>query len=175
MKYRTLGKTGFNVSVVGIGTWQFGGEWGRDFTQGEVDDIIQAGRDTGINLIDTAECYGDHLSEALVGEAIRNDRDKWVLATKFGHKFHEPFERDTVYDPAGVRQQLEDSLRALKTDYVDVYQFHSGSDDDFDTDGLWETLNRFKEEGKVRHLGISIGKNDNLYQTDRASSVDAAA
>ena len=68
MKYRTLGSTGLEVSVIGVGTWQFGGEWGIDFTQKEIDAILGTAKDAGINLIDTAECYGDHLlsSESMV-------------------------------------------------------------------------------------------------------------
>jgi myo-inositol catabolism protein IolS len=58
MKFRRLGKTNLRVSVVGIGTWQFGGEWGKDFTQPEVDQMFDAAREKGINFIDTAECYG---------------------------------------------------------------------------------------------------------------------
>src|SRR3954463_6199043 len=87
MKYRTLGRTKLRVSVIGIGTWQLGGEWGKDFSQPEVDAIFDRARDLGVNLIDTAECYGDHTSERLIGAAIARDRDKWIVATKFGHKF----------------------------------------------------------------------------------------
>src|SRR5690348_8038296 len=87
MKYRRLGKTNLRVSVIGIGTWQLGGEWGKDYTQAEADAIFDAGREVGINLIDTAECYGDHVSESLVGNAIARDRDQWVVATKFGHRY----------------------------------------------------------------------------------------
>lgn len=177
MKYRRLGTTELHVSVIGMGTWQFGGEWGKDFEQAEVNDMFTAAREEGVNLIDTAECYGDHLSERFIGRALKErfpgEREQWIIATKFGHTFHRPFERDVVYDLDGVRTQLEDSLRALDTDYVDLYQFHSGSDDKFDTDGLWELLGRFKEQGKVRHLGISISSNRNAYQTGKATEVDA--
>jgi myo-inositol catabolism protein IolS len=173
MKYRRLGSTNLNVSVVGIGTWQFGGEWGKAFEQSEVDGMFRHGSELGINLIDTAECYGDHTSEAFIGKAIQGQRDKWIVATKFGHKFHEPFNRDTVYQPDLVLRQLEDSLAALRTDYIDLYQFHSGSDEAFDTPGLWDLLQKQVQAGKVRHLGISIGSNDNLYQTDKATAVDA--
>lgn len=175
MKYRKLGKTGLTVSVIGVGTWQFGGEWGKTFEQSEVDAMFNRAAELGINLLDTAECYGDHLSEEFCGRAIEGKRDQWIVATKFGHKFHKPFDRDTVYDLDGVRKQLEDSLRALKTDHVDLYQFHSGPDDKFDTDGLWEMLAREKEAGKIRHLGISIGSNDNIYQTAKAGEVGAEA
>lgn len=176
MKYRILGKTGLKVSVVGIGTWQLGGEWGKSFEQAEADAIVAKGAELGINLVDTAECYGDHLSERLVGEAIKGDRDKWVLATKFGHKFHRPFERDFVYDPQEVEKQLDASLKALQTDYVDLYQFHSGTDEMFDTEGLWEMLNRQIEKGKVRHLGISVSsKYDGTHQIEDAPKVNAGA
>lgn len=114
MKYRRLGKTDLRVSVIGIGTWQFGGEWGKDFTQLEVDRIFNAARETGINLIDTAECYGDHLSERFVGAAIRRDREKWIVATKFGHKFHSHMNRTDERTAADMIVQVEDSLKASR-------------------------------------------------------------
>lgn len=176
MKYRRLGKTGMRVSVVGVGTWQLGGEWGKVFEQAEVDTMLGKAADLGINLIDTAECYGDHLSEELVGLAIKGRRDKWIVATKFGHKFNAPFERDDLFEPEQVQRQLEDSLRALQTDYIDLYQFHSGTDAMFDTAGLWQMLQEQKDLGKIRHLGISISKkHGSIYQTDGASNVGAEA
>lgn len=93
MKYRRLGKTELKVSVVGLGAWQFGGEWGQSFTPQEVKRLLDPARDLGVNLIDTAECYGDHLSEALIGQAVEKERAAWIIATKFGHKFPRPFER----------------------------------------------------------------------------------
>jgi aryl-alcohol dehydrogenase-like predicted oxidoreductase len=120
MKYRRLGKTGLEVSVVGIGTWQLGGEWGKEYTQAETNEVIDAGRETGINLIDTAECYGDHTSERLVGGAIQGDREKWIVATKFGHGFTGFLKRDQLWSADDVKKQLEDSLKALETDYIDL-------------------------------------------------------
>ena len=176
MKYRRLGSTNLRVSVIGLGTWQFGGEWGKDFSQDEVDRMLDRAKQLGINLIDTAECYGDHTSERLIGDTLarRGDRADWVIATKFGHHFKGHNDRDTVYDPPDVLRQLEGSLRALRTDYVDVYQFHSGSDQQFETPGLWETLEKQKRAGKVRHLGISISSTrENLNQTEAAPKVGA--
>ncbi len=175
MKYRSVGKTGLRASVVGIGTWQFGGEWGRAFSQSEVDQLLGRSKELGINLIDTAECYGDHLSEALVGEAIKGDREDWLVATKFGHKFHSNFERTDRWSPDEVVEQLDASLKALNTDYVDLYQFHSGSDEAFDQVELWDILNDQVKAGKIPHLGISKGSNDNLHQTSQASQVGAEA
>src|SRR5262245_53994303 len=124
MRYRTLGKTGMEVSVVGLGTWQFGGEWGLDYTQSEVDAVFDESRACGINFIDTAECYGHHLSEKFIGAAIERDRDRWIVASKFGHIFHGNYQREPAIHPEQVAKQLEDSLRALRTDYIDLYQFH---------------------------------------------------
>lgn len=174
MKYRRLGKTELKVSVVGVGTWQFGGEWGMDFTQQEVDQILDKAKELGINLIDTAECYGDHLSERLIGGYLQKDRrEDWIVATKFGHQFHDKFSRTDQYGAAEVLQQLDQSLAALQTDYIDLYQFHSGPDSAFDNDALWTMLDKQVQAGKIRHLGLSISKNGNLYQTSKASSINA--
>lgn len=170
MKYRKLGKTGIKVSVIGLGTWQFGGEWGKHFTQAEVDAILDKAAELGINLIDTAECYGDHLSESLIGDYIkRHKREDWVIATKFGHHFKSHLSRDERWSPEDMLQQLDASLKALQTDYIDLYQFHSGPDNKFFNDDLWTLLDKQVEAGKVRHLGTSISKNDNLKQTDASS------
>jgi aryl-alcohol dehydrogenase-like predicted oxidoreductase len=175
MKCRRLGRTDLTVSVIGVGTWQFGGDWGQDFSQAEADAILGRARDLGINLVDTAECYGDHLSESLVGKAIARDREHWIVATKFGHRFTGPHHGREEWSAGEVVGQLERSLRALGTDHVDVYQFHSGSDEAFDQDELWEALRAQVDAGKVRHLGVSIGSNTNTHQTDRATEVGAGA
>jgi aryl-alcohol dehydrogenase-like predicted oxidoreductase len=175
MKYRRLGKTDLKVSVVGVGTWQFGGDWGKDFNQTEVDAILSHAKDVGINLIDTAECYGpDHMSENFIGDYLsRNRREDWVVASKFGHHWHENWGHAWSVDE--VQIQLEESLRALKTDYIDLYQFHSGPDEVFNNDDLWTMLDKQVQAGKIRNLGISIGSNDNIYQTAKASELNAKA
>ncbi|MNZ36652.1 General stress protein 69 [compost metagenome] len=175
MKYRRLGKTELNVSVIGIGTWQFGGEWGIQFAQPDVDAILDKGQELGINLIDTAECYGDHLSESLIGDYVsRRNREDWIIATKFGHHFHERFTRTDVFDPENVLKQLDASLKALHTDYIDLYQFHSGRDEAFDNDDLWTLLDKQVQAGKIRFLGTSIGSNDNLHQTENSTRVNSS-
>ena len=157
MQYRTLGKTNLKVSVVGIGTWQYGGEWGMDFTQADVDAIFDMGRELGVNLIDTAECYGDHTSEAFVGNAIKRDRDKWIVATKFGHVFHGPFNRTDERSAKDVRAQVTKSLAALKTDHIDLLQYHSVKDSEFADLAVKDELAKLVDEGKVRFIGNSIG------------------
>ena len=157
MRYRILGSTGLRVSVIGVGTWQFGGEWGRTFSQAEADAILDKAAELGINFIDTAECYGDHLSEGLIGDYLsRHDRSKWIVATKFGHRFNKFLDRTEGFTAADVRKQLEASLRALRVETIDLYQFHSGSDSQLLNEDLWAMLLEQKGAGKVRHLGISI-------------------
>lgn len=166
MLYRILGSTNLRVSVIGIGTWQFGGEWGKDFEQAEVDHMLARGKELGLNLIDTAECYGDHLSESLIGKAIEGSRGDWILATKFGHKFHSYLNRTEPRTPADVEKQLDESLRALRTDYVDLLQYHSWGDDDFARQDVRDVLSKLLKSGKVRHVGNSISNNDNLKQVE---------
>jgi aryl-alcohol dehydrogenase-like predicted oxidoreductase len=168
MKYRRLGKTNLRVSVIGIGTWQFGGEWGKDFEQREVDAMFDECRRVGINLLDTAECYGDHLSERLIGGAIARDRDKWIVATKFGHKFHGHMKRTDERSPRDAVEQLEASLKALRTDYVDLLQYHSLADSEFENEELQRTVIKLREQGKVRHIGNSIRGNGDDRQTKQS-------
>ncbi|WP_186577067.1 aldo/keto reductase [Aquibacillus kalidii] len=176
MKYRKLGNTNLDVSVIGVGTWQFGGEWGKDFTQKEVDSILDKANELGINLLDTAECYGDHLSEKFIGDYLnRHNREDWIVATKFGHHFHSNFERTRHWSADEVLKQLDSSLKTLQTEYIDLYQAHSCSDEEFDNDELWTMLDKQVQAGKIRNLGISLKTNDESYQTDKASEVNAKA
>ena len=171
MKYRRLGKSNLRVSVVGMGTWQFGGEWGKDFSQEEVNRMFDAARDVSINLIDTAECYGDHTSESFIGNAIQSDRANWIVATKFGHKFHAHMNRTDERTAKDMRLQVEDSLKALKTDYIDLLQYHSIRFEEFDNDELTDALQQLLKSGKIRHLGNSISGNTskNVDQVEKSS------
>jgi aryl-alcohol dehydrogenase-like predicted oxidoreductase len=174
VQYRQLGSTGLNVSVVGVGAWQFGGEWGHDFSQSEVDAILDQASADGINLVDTAECYGDHLSERLIGDYLaRRDRGRWIVATKFGHRFKSFLSRDDDYSAAEAVRQLDASLRALRVETIDLYQFHSGPDAAFLNDELWSTLARERQAGKIRHLGVSILGKGSEMQAREARRVGA--
>lgn len=168
MRYRILGNSGLRVSVIGVGTWQYGGEWGRTFSQADVDAILDRAGLLGINLLDTAECYGDHLSERLIGDYLsRHDRSHWIVATKFGHHFNGFRDRTEEFTAAHVRRQLEASLRALRVETIDLYQFHSGSDSQLLNEELWAMLAGQKQAGKIRHMGISIpGKGSELQSRE---------
>lgn len=176
MLYKKLGTTDLNVSVLGLGTWQFSGEWGKEFTEKEVAQILREAEMFGVNLVDTAECYGNHLSERFIGDFLHKNknRNKWVIATKFGHKYKGFLDMEECWSPKEVKKQLENSLRFLRTDYIDIYQFHSGGDRVFKQDALWQMLGEEKKAGKIRYLGLSISErevlNDNLYQLHRVKA-----
>ena len=158
MIYKQLGTTDLNVSVIGLGTWQLCGEWGKKFNTDDVSEILKTVESVGINLLDTAECYGNHLSESLMSSFLKRNRGNWILATKFGHAYKGLLDVEDRWSSIEVKQQLEDSLSALGTTYVDIYQFHSGDDKVFDNDELWGTLEKEKRMGKIRYLGISISE-----------------
>lgn len=143
MEYTTLGKSGISVSRVCLGTWQASG-WSTS-DDAKFITTVKSAVDAGINFIDTAELYGNGHSESLIGKALKGDRSEVVLATKFSHK-------NTA--PAKLRRSLEDSLRRLGTDYIDLYQYHWPSP----TTPLAETIEQMiqlKEEGKIRAIGVS--------------------
>lgn len=154
MKYRELGNSGIKVSVIGHGTWALGGDFFGDV---EVDRGIRAihqSLDLGVNLVDTAPAYGQHFeSETAVGKAIQGRRDKVVLSTKCGvHRIMGEYVR--CLSPMVVRQELENSLRRLQTDYIDVYFIH-WPDLNFGIDQALDLLAEFRKEGKIRTAGVS--------------------
>lgn len=165
MKYRKLGTSDLNVSVVGLGTWALG----SDFF-GSVDDAdgiatIQAALDAGVNLIDTAPAYGSGHSEEVVGKAIAGRRDRAIVATKIGVYRRGPeYVRDLSVK--SLRSQLEDSLRRLKVETIDLYQIHWPDPKTPLGDALPE-LERMQKEGKYRHLGVS---NFSVKQMEEARS-----
>lgn len=159
MKYRKLGKTNLRVSVIGLGTWQYCGDWGKTFTGEEVKEILDRASELGLNLIDSAAGYGpNHLSESMIGAAIEGNRDKWVLSTKFG-RYRTGQGEDTVvcdFSAEAVKGQLEDSLRAFRTDSIDIYLMHSAPTEAIDNDELWTMLDKAKQAGKIKNYGLSL-------------------
>ncbi|MFW5961709.1 MAG: aldo/keto reductase [bacterium] len=153
MKYRNLGNSNLEISAVGLGTWAYG-----DDTFGEVDDrqsirAIKAAVDSGINLIDTAPAYGAGHAEKVVGQAIEGIRDKVVIATKCGvHREGQKYVNDLT--PKRIRKEIEDSLRRLNIEQIDLYQIHWPDPDTPLKDSVEELL-KLKKEGKFKYLGVS--------------------
>jgi aryl-alcohol dehydrogenase-like predicted oxidoreductase len=173
MHYRTLGQTGLQVSEVGLGAMPFGGMVtqadGTQFGWSGTDDqeliaLVHRSEGFGVNLLDTAEAYGNGHGEAVVGEALQGRRDKWIIATKV--RPNQGIAAETP-DEAAVRQRIteacEQSLRRLQTDYIDIYQLHA-------IPYPWampiamETLGSLREAGKIRWYGISTNNREAIDQ-----------
>jgi aryl-alcohol dehydrogenase-like predicted oxidoreductase len=154
MAYRPLGDSGLIVSAVGIGCNAFS----RRVDLDGVRDILAAARDTGVTLLDTADTYGDPAggSESLMGEALKGQRDEFVLATKFGMDMRGEYGEDHGVRGSRryIRRAVEGSLRRLQTDHIDLYQLHVPDD----VTPIEETLSALSElvrEGKIGYLGCS--------------------
>ena len=158
MRYRPLGSSGIDISVVGFGAWGIGGRTPGATSYGDTDDALsrralREALDLGITFFDTASVYGDGHSEELIGECFEGRRHQVVIATKAG--ITASF-RGYDFSATALRASLEGSLRRLRTDYVDLFQLHNAGADIVtqhpDIEGL---LRRFVEEGKVRAYGVS--------------------
>ena len=154
MKFRKLGNSGIDVSVIGHGTWGLGNDMFGVIDEGMAIKAIHASLDGGVNLIDTAPAYGeDHFSEKLVGRALEGRRSQAIIATKTGVlRLYGAYVR--TLNPAVMRVQLEKSLQSLKTDYIDLYQIH-WPDYNNSMEAALEEMVKFKKEGKIRAIGVS--------------------
>jgi aryl-alcohol dehydrogenase-like predicted oxidoreductase len=167
---RHLGSSGIRVSALGFGCWPIGGhlvENGVYVGWGEVEDgesirALHHALDLGVNFFDTANVYGR--SEDLLGQAFAGRRDQVVIATKFG-KIYDPEHQDlsrTDTSPENMRRSLEVSLRRLKTDYVDLFQFHLGDCPLEQAIALREALEDVTQEGKIRGYAWSTDRLENV-------------
>lgn len=191
MKYRKLGKSGIEASVVGFGSWAIGGwMWGGIADEREAIGAIHAAINSGMNLIDTAPMYGFGASEKTVGKAISDRRDKVVLATKCGLIWHEErgdfhcftdekhpskdgkFKISRCLAPDVIRYEVEESLKRLKTDYIDLLQTH-WQDTTTPISETMETLLRLKEEGKIRAIGCCNADLNQIRHYDATGELDS--
>ncbi|MBN2628187.1 MAG: aldo/keto reductase [Spirochaetales bacterium] len=154
MKYRKLGKTGFEVSEISLGTWQLGGGWGKPFDEEEAYRTLNLAIDEGINFLDTADVYSGGLSEKAVGKIIRERKEDIVLATKAGRRLnpHAP----EGYTPANIEGFIDDSLKNTGCDSLDLVQLHCPPTDVYYKPELFDALDRMREAGKIRHYGVSV-------------------
>ncbi len=147
---RKLGKSGIEVSAMGIGCWAIAGGWGTNVKDDESIKSIQLAMGMGINFLDTAEGYGDGHSEKLIAKAIKGKRDEMVIATKF-YPSEMPIDEKTWRET--IFKSCENSLKNLNTDYIDNYIFHVfASDDGVIVRNILEEL---VEQGKIRSFGWS--------------------
>ncbi len=149
MIYRKLGTSGLDVSVICLGTMMFGAR----ANEAAAAEIVANARDHGVNFIDTADAYGEGISEEIVGRTIASERDRWVLATKVGNQIGQGLNRSGL-SRKWLFEALDASLKRLGTDYVDIYYLHK-EDHETPLDETVGTLADLIRAGKARHFGVS--------------------
>ena len=173
MQTRRLGNTDLEFTTVGLGTWAMGGPWQYGWGPQDDDeaiDAILAALETGINWIDTAPAYGLGHSEELIRKALKQVKEKPLIATKCGILWNDKKEKVSCLKRQSIRDECHASLERLGIDVIDLYQMH-WPDPDEDVEEAWEEMARLLDEGKVRYLGVS---NFTVEQIERVQKIHPA-
>jgi aryl-alcohol dehydrogenase-like predicted oxidoreductase len=156
MNYRTLGKTGFSISEIGLGTWQLGGGWGGEFDASASDRILKTAVEQGLNFFDTADVYDSGHSEAAIGRFLKTNKSKVFVATKCG-RYATP--HDAVsYNTSNIAKYVEDSLNRLQIECIDLLQLHCPPTDVYYMPEVFGILDTLKVQGKILHYGVSVAR-----------------
>jgi aryl-alcohol dehydrogenase-like predicted oxidoreductase len=167
MRMQRLGSSGPGISVIGFGAWEAGGEvWGPNPDEDVVVGAMRAGLDAGITWIDTAEVYGDGLSETLVGKAVAG-RDEVLVATKVA-----PRPDGTGFRPEEVRRACAGSLQRLGRNRIDLYQLH-WRDEGVPVEETWGAMTELVDDGLVRHIGVSNFDRELIERCEAIRHVDS--
>ncbi|MGY1634184.1 aldo/keto reductase [Geodermatophilus sp. SYSU D01186] len=153
MEQRPLGRTGADVSVVGLGTWQLGGDWG-DVDDDTAADVLDAALDAGVTLLDTADVYGDGRSEERIRRALVARSERPFVATKAGRRA-DPFEAAT-YTPENLRAWVDRSRRNLGVETLDLVQLHCPPTAVYSDQRVYDTLDGFVADGSIAAYGVSV-------------------
>ncbi len=155
MQYRSLGKTGWNVSAVSFGCWAIGGTWG---TVNDKDSLaaLHCALDLGVNFFDTADVYGDGRSERLLAQLRHDRKEQFYIATKAGRRLNPHVA--SGYNKKNITAFVEDSLRNLQTDAIDLLQLHCPPTEVFYMPELFDALDDLVRHGKLRFYGVSVEK-----------------
>ncbi|WP_205472683.1 aldo/keto reductase [Nocardioides sp. SYSU D00038] len=153
MQQRTLGRTGRPVSVVGLGTWQLGADWG-DVSESAAREVLEASAEAGVTFYDTADVYGDGRSERIVGAFVKAHPDAgFTVATKMGRRVDQLPEN---YHPDNFRQWIDRSRRNLGVDTVDLVQLHCPPSATIDDDATYDALDALVADGSIAAYGVSV-------------------
>ena len=155
MKYRPLGRTGWNVSEISFGAWAIGGFWGKVSDDDSLRALNQA-IDCGVNFIDTADVYGDGRSERLIAQVRKSRKEEIIVATKAGRRL--PQQSAEGYSRENLTNWVNDSLRNLSTECIDLLQLHSPSTDVYYRPEIFGYLDDLVQAGKIRYYGVSVEK-----------------
>ncbi|WP_133802153.1 aldo/keto reductase [Kribbella caucasensis] len=151
MEKRTLGRTGRDIGVVGLGAWQLGADWG-EVGEDEALGVLRAAVDGGVTFIDTADVYGDGRSERLVGQVLR-EYDGLTVATKMGRRVEQKPEN---YSPENFRAWNDRSRKNLGVDTIDLVQLHCPPTPVYSTDAVFDALDTMVDEGRIAAYGVSV-------------------
>jgi aryl-alcohol dehydrogenase-like predicted oxidoreductase len=174
MQYRRIQGTDIDVSTIGFGVWTVGTSWWGVKERATGIDLLRRALDAGVTFYDTADTYESGNAETILHEAIGDHRDEIVIATKFGYDIYtfpdSPGQRERPHDwsPGYMRKALEQSLRRLNTDHIDLYQLHNPRIDAIENDALWTELERARSEGLIRAIGVALGPAIDRRQIDEA-------
>jgi len=153
MIYKKVNQVKEEISAIGIGCWNFGGDW-DGYDEQKYIDIVHACLDGGINLFDVAPVYGWHQSEITLGKALRGRRDKAIIASKCGLLWNEKRETRNDLTKESILKEIDESLKRLQTDVIDIYQLH-WPDHNTPLEETAEALNIIRKAGKIRYVGMS--------------------
>jgi aryl-alcohol dehydrogenase-like predicted oxidoreductase len=157
MRYRSLGRTGWQVSDISFGAWAIGSAWGQ---VSDADSLAALNKaiDCGVNLIDTADVYGDGRSERLIGQLAKHRKEEIFVATKAGRRLAQ--QSEAGYSRQNLTSWIEDSLRNLGTDCLDLLQLHCPPTSLYEHDEVFGILDDLVRAGKIRYYGVSVEKVD---------------
>ncbi|NEK58477.1 aldo/keto reductase [Geodermatophilus sabuli] len=153
LETRPLGRTGADVSVVGLGTWQLGGDWG-DVSEEDAGSVLDAALDAGVTLLDTADVYGDGRSEERIRRALAARGERPFVATKAGRRA-DPFEA-AQYTPENLRAWIDRSRRNLGVQTLDLVQLHCPPPAVYDDQRVYDALDSFVADGAIAAYGVSV-------------------
>ncbi len=163
MKYKELGKSGIKVSEIGFGAWTIAlNWWGKEIDEVEAKRMLKKAYDVGINFFETGDMYGKGKSERLIGEVFKDMRNEVVISTKYGYDFEKADqighnELPQKFDKKFSQNALKNSLERLQTDYIDVYGLHNPKLRHIRDDSVFETLDEFIDDGKIKTYQAALG------------------
>ena len=170
MNYRVLGKTGYRVSEVALGTWQLGSKWGDEFNEQTALETLEAACDAGINFLDTADVYQSGLSEKAIGKFLKTRKDKIFVVTKSGRQLN-PHTADG-YNDKNITGFVNASIKNMDVECLDLVLLHCPPTDVYYRKEAFDTLDRLKSEGKIKHYGVSV---ERVEEAIKAMDYDISA
>jgi aryl-alcohol dehydrogenase-like predicted oxidoreductase len=179
MKYRQLPRTNLQLSEVGFGMWTVATNWWGRISEEDRASLLENAVELGVNFFDTADTYSEGYGEELLAKVLGHHRHDLVIATKCGYDFYDKTtprighkERPQRFDPDFIRFACEQSLRRLRTDYIDIYQLHNPRIDALERDDLFDILGQLQDEGKICHYAVALGPDIGWEEEGMAAMVN---